>query len=147
MPPRTTQQSDRPRVSDRTMVGTLPPCCLEALRLGQDERRFDGSEFSGPGALTTLRNRLRSCSQGLDVGNSSPSNAEGEVFFLDIPFYRTRRKLKKKTPQPMSAVSKRTWKTERPYSQVSLPPLESLGFFTDSPANERTTRPPWPRTV
>ena len=33
---------------------------------------------------------MRSCSQGLDVRTSSPSNAEGEVFFLDIPFYRTR---------------------------------------------------------
>src|ERR1035437_4996632 len=28
MPPRTTRKSDRPRVSDRTMVGTLQPSCL-----------------------------------------------------------------------------------------------------------------------
>src|SRR5580698_2688695 len=28
MPPRTTRKSNRPRVSDRTMVGTLQPPCL-----------------------------------------------------------------------------------------------------------------------
>jgi|HubBroStandDraft_3_1064219.scaffolds.fasta_scaffold121950_1 hypothetical protein len=43
-----------------------------------------------PARQETLRNRTRSCSQGLDVRNSSPSNAQGEVFLLDIPFYRTR---------------------------------------------------------
>src|SRR5450759_882761 len=45
--------------------------------------------FQDPARTTTLRNRTRSGSQGLDVRNSSPSNAQGDVFFLDIPFYRT----------------------------------------------------------
>ena len=91
MPPRTTQQSHRPPVSDRIMVGILPPCCLEALRLGQDDADSMNQISRDPARPTTLRNSTRSCSQGLDVRNSSPSNAEGEVFFLDIPFYRTRR--------------------------------------------------------
>ena len=43
-----------------------------------------------PARFVAIRNSTRSCSQGLDVRNSSPSNAQGEVFFLDIPFYRTR---------------------------------------------------------
>src|ERR1019366_2292815 len=30
MPPRTTRKSDRPRASDRTMVGTSQPLCLSA---------------------------------------------------------------------------------------------------------------------
>src|SRR5271165_6578450 len=47
--------------------------------------------FQDPARATTLRNRTRSCNQGLDVRNSLPPIAQGEVFFLDIPFYRTRK--------------------------------------------------------
>jgi len=49
--------------------------------------------FQDPVRTTTLRHATRNAqrAQGLDVTNSSPSNAWGEVFFLDIPFYRTRR--------------------------------------------------------
>ena len=38
-----------------------------------------------------FRNSTHRCRQGLDVRNSLPPHAEGEVFFLDIPFYRTRK--------------------------------------------------------
>jgi hypothetical protein len=32
----------------------------------------------------------RRCQQGLDAGKISSPGGSGEVFFLDIPFYRTR---------------------------------------------------------
>ncbi len=41
MLPRTTRKSDRPRVSDRTMVGTAQPLCLSASRT--DRRRYEST--------------------------------------------------------------------------------------------------------
>jgi hypothetical protein len=38
MPPRTTRKSDRPRASDRTMVGPAQPLCLSAS--GTERRRY-----------------------------------------------------------------------------------------------------------
>jgi hypothetical protein len=73
------------------MVGMLPPHCLEALRLGKNDAEKLHPIFQDPGRTTTLRNSTGSCNQGLDVRNSSPSNARGEVFFLDISFYRSRK--------------------------------------------------------
>ena len=58
-------------------------------------RRFDSARmnadlmdqnFQDPARLITLRNSLRSCSQGLDVRISLTSNAEGKCFFLTSPF-------------------------------------------------------------
>src|SRR5438874_5234840 len=124
MPPRTTQQSHRPRVSDRTMVGTLPPRCLQALPHGTKNAATDGPGYRATPRSTTephrgwmsdtyllhlhaegekcflltspfieprnatLHNRA---AQGLDVRHlPSPSPCgRGEVFSLDIPFYRT----------------------------------------------------------
>src|SRR6266576_3941816 len=85
MPPRTTQQSHRPRVSDRTMVGTLPPRCLQALPHGTKNAATDG-----PGSGATPRSTTEPHT-GLDVRHlPSPSPCgSGEVFSLDIPFYRT----------------------------------------------------------
>src|SRR5437773_1168022 len=87
MPPRTTQQSHRPRVSDRTMVGTLPPRCLQALPHGTKNAATDG-----PGYRATPRSTTEPHT-GLDARHlPSPSPCgRGEVFSLDIPFYRTRR--------------------------------------------------------
>src|SRR5881296_941101 len=86
MPPRTTQQSHRPRVSDRTMVGTLPPRCLQALPHGTKNAATDG-----PGYRATPRSTTEPHT-GLDARHlPSPSPCgRGEVFSLDIPFYRTR---------------------------------------------------------
>src|SRR5438445_9227370 len=86
MPPRTTQQSHRPRVSDRTMVGTLPPRCLQALQHGTKN-----AATYGPGSGATPRSTTEPHT-GLDVRHlPSPSPCgSGEVFSLDIPFYRTR---------------------------------------------------------
>src|SRR5947208_13709149 len=88
MPPRTTQQSHRPRVSDRTMVGTLPPRCLQALPHGTKNAATDG-----PGYRATPRSTTEPHT-GLDVRHlPSPSPCgRGEVFSLDIPFYRPSRK-------------------------------------------------------
>lgn len=41
MPPRTSRQSDRRKVSDRTMVGTAQPVCLSAS--GTERRRYDST--------------------------------------------------------------------------------------------------------
>ena len=57
--------------------------------------------FQDPARQETLRNRTRSCDQGLDVRNFLPPIAEGEVFFLDIPFYRTRKFRGRRTRQMM----------------------------------------------
>src|SRR5439155_8714182 len=86
MPPRTTQQSHRPRVSDRTMVATLPPRCLQALPHGTKNAATDG-----PGSRATPRSTTEP-HRGLDARHlPSPSPCgRGEVFSLDIPFYRTR---------------------------------------------------------
>src|SRR5712691_1938525 len=75
MPPRTTQQSHRPRVSDRTMVGTSPPRSLQALRHGTKNAATDG-----PGSGATQRSRTEPHT-GLDVGQL-PLPAEREKYFL-----------------------------------------------------------------
>src|SRR6266849_10181722 len=75
MPPRTTQQSHRPRVSDRTMVGTSPPRSLQALRHGTKNAATDG-----PGSGATQRSRTEPHT-GLDV-RQLPLPAEREKYFL-----------------------------------------------------------------
>jgi hypothetical protein len=53
----------------------------------------DGNERAKiPGMLVTRQSakKNRSSQQGLDA-KKNPSLLKGEVFFLDIPFYRTRR--------------------------------------------------------
>src|SRR5712692_239870 len=75
MPPRTTQQSHRPRVSDRTMVGTSPPRSLQALRHGTKNAATDG-----PGSGATQRSRTETHT-GLDV-RQLPLPAEREKYFL-----------------------------------------------------------------
>src|SRR2546426_2559468 len=95
MPPRTTQQSQRPRVSDRTMVGALPPRCLQALPHGTKNAATDG-----PGYRATPRSTTEPHT-GLDARHlPSPSPCgRGEVFSLDIPFYRTRAEYENRTQE------------------------------------------------
>src|SRR5438128_11144501 len=106
MPPRTTQQSHRPRVSDRTMVGTLPPRCLQALPHGTKNAATDGPGYRATPRSTTEPHRgwmsdtylLHLHAEGEKCFlltspfiEPSPSPCgRGEVFSLDIPFYRTR---------------------------------------------------------
>jgi hypothetical protein len=79
MPPRTTRKSHRPRVSDRTMVGTAQPLCLSASET--EGRRYDMTMNLGKSEITAPRYNA-----GLD--DEMPSSRRGSVF-LDIPFYRT----------------------------------------------------------
>ena len=79
MPPRTTRKSHRPRVSDRTMVGTAQPLCLSASET--EGRRFDMTMNLGKNEITAPHYNA-----GLD--DEMPSSRRGSVF-LDIPFYRT----------------------------------------------------------
>src|SRR5947199_6631092 len=68
------------------MVGTLPPRCLQALPHGTKNAATDG-----PGYRATPRSTTEPHT-GLDARHlPSPSPCgRGEVFSLDIPFYRTR---------------------------------------------------------
>src|SRR5439155_11445506 len=155
MPPRTTQQSHRPRVSDRTMVGTLPPRCLQALPHGTKNAATDGPGYRATPRSTTephrgwmsdtyllhlhaegekcflltspfieprnatLHNRA---AQGLDVRHlPSPSPCgRGEVFSLDIPFYRT--------PPALHPSQSRETRTRGGTARLAVEQLSSLSF-------------------
>src|SRR5215469_18621538 len=83
MPPRTTRKSYRPRVSDRTMVGTSPPRCLTAQK--PKAFRTSKNESSKRKKLGTSPDHA-----GWKPGpNLRRVLALGEVFCLDIPFHRT----------------------------------------------------------
>lgn len=90
MPPRTTQQSCRPRVSDRTMVGPdHPRAALEAQpRQGvTTPMRKNPGPNPVPAPLQAHHCRILA-----RAGCRTTSPQEGApVFLLDIPFYRTRR--------------------------------------------------------
>src|SRR4029077_16535556 len=79
MPPRTTRKSHRPRLSDRTMVGTAQPLCLSASET--EGRRYEMTMNLGKREITAPHYNA-----GLD--DEMPSSRRGSVF-LDIPFYRT----------------------------------------------------------
>src|SRR2546429_9542938 len=82
MPPRTTQQSHRPRVSDRTMVGTLPPRCLQALPHGTKNAATDG-----PGYRATPRSTTEPHRGWMSDTYLLHLHAEGEkCFLLTSPF-------------------------------------------------------------
>src|SRR5437016_12131552 len=82
MPPRTTQQSYRPRVSDRTMVGTLPPRCLQALPHGTKNAATDG-----PGYRATPRSTTEPHRGWMSDTYLLHLHAEGEkCFLLTSPF-------------------------------------------------------------
>src|SRR5437016_4674291 len=82
MPPRTTQQSHRPRVSDRTMVGTLPPRCLQALPHGTKNAATDG-----PGYRATPRSTTEPHRGWMSDTYLLHLHAEGEkCFLLTAPF-------------------------------------------------------------
>ncbi len=97
MPPRTTQKSHRPRVSDRTMVGTawMP----QPLR-NECEPSTVGIFKSRWMTTTLLPIVIALHPKGAGCKESSLA-AGGEVFSLDIPFYRTR-KTWKREPKPKS---------------------------------------------
>src|SRR3974377_58781 len=85
MLPRTTQQSSRPRVSDRTMVGISPPHCLKAQRHRTAQRNFMAST---PIVIET-RTRTLKPHTGAGCQSKTASLRKGKVFSLDSHFYRT----------------------------------------------------------
>src|SRR5262249_38133569 len=82
MPLRSIRKSYRPRVLDRTMVGTSQPHCLLALEVESVVTITDASAKRKNQSLPTLRRlERRQTSLLLPVA--------GELFFLDSPLYRT----------------------------------------------------------
>jgi hypothetical protein len=81
MPPRTTRKSDRPRVSDRTMVGTAQPLCL--LALGTKGHRYDST-------MNLRKRKTHGVSLHYLGWTAGPSHAglavDGEAFVLTSPF-------------------------------------------------------------
>jgi len=78
MPPRTTRQSDRRKVSDRTMVGTAQPLCLSASEPKASLRRHHESLENGK---TTEPCYIT----GLD-GKTPCLTVAAEAFLLTSPF-------------------------------------------------------------
>ena len=81
MPPRTTRKSYRPRVSDRTMVGTAQPLCLFAC--GTEGRRHRDP-------MNLRKRQIHSASLHYLGWTERPFPQRlpvaGEVFFLTSPF-------------------------------------------------------------
>src|SRR5271165_3517636 len=98
MPPRTTQQSHRPRVSDRTMVGDCQPAACRRKEAGQrNAKGYDAKNLPKRWKREPCpRKECGGCRQGLDVKKNIFPGRSGEVFFLDIPFYRTRQRAPRK---------------------------------------------------
>ena len=93
MPPRTTQQSNRPRVSDRTMVGTSrQPLRLTGAASAQRLHSLNETKsLESIAARASLHQfTVAAATKGLDVRDPPPLRGVAEVFSLDIPFYRTR---------------------------------------------------------
>jgi hypothetical protein len=81
MPPRTTRKSYRPRVSDRTMVGTSPPHCLPA----SETKSVVAPATMNPQGGKNLRTSPHHV--GWKPGRSFPAlPALAEVFVLTSPF-------------------------------------------------------------
>ena len=99
MPFRITQESYRPRVSDRTMVGALPTDLLASFRSriastpSCHETPTMGTIRSGLAAKKrSRRSALRSAQAtraGAGCARNSTASSRGKRVPLDIPFYRT----------------------------------------------------------
>ncbi len=79
MPPRTTRKSDRRKVSDRTMVGTVQPVCLSAS--GTERRRYGST-------MNPRRGKTYSVSLHYWgwTANTRCFAVAGEAFVLTSPF-------------------------------------------------------------
>jgi hypothetical protein len=85
MPPRTTEQSHRPRVSDRTVWLPRQPCSLAQLQSpnGIDTRAHE-TPWNTPRSTLSVGN-----TKGW-MSRTSSSPVSGRKMSLDIPFHRTR---------------------------------------------------------
>src|ERR1700689_2305448 len=87
MPPRTTQQSHRPRVRE----SQIEPWLAYSLEASDATECRVCSNLEVPMESNNApANHNRGRSQGLDVGEHPRRNRE-KYFSLDVPFYRTRR--------------------------------------------------------
>src|SRR5271170_7751097 len=98
MPPRITQKSCRPRVSDRTMVGPPKPTCLLAQlpepKASNDHRVMKPSSRNLVLAWSVLNARQDHSLSRTEMGWMQATTSiflggEGEEFSLDIPSDRT----------------------------------------------------------
>ena len=79
MPPRTTRKSDRRKVSDRTMVGTVQPVCLSAS--GTERRRYGSTMNPRKGKTHSV-----SSPHWGWTANTRCFAVAGEAFVLTSPF-------------------------------------------------------------
>ncbi len=79
MPPRTTRKSDRRKVSDRTMVGTVQPVCLSAS--GTERRRYGSTMNPRRGKTYSVSLHYRGW-----TANTRCFAVAGEAFVLTSPF-------------------------------------------------------------
>jgi len=91
MLPRTTQQSHRPRVSDRTMVGALPPtlACWRFASAVKNANAYGSRPRSALSRQTPAPGPSTIAHTGAGCQRTPPACAVGEKCSLDIPFYRT----------------------------------------------------------
>src|SRR5437879_2284927 len=88
MPSRTSQESYRPRVSNRTMVANLAN--RHACPLQERWRRHDREHETRWDVRDQIsRPRARNRTAGLDEARITAPSGGGEELSLDIPFYRT----------------------------------------------------------
>src|ERR1035441_3723479 len=96
MPFRITQESYRPRVSDRTMVGTLP--ARSACKFQEPNGVDNGSCHETVGMVTTpadapqrkaVQAKRQPARGRAGCARNSTASGEGRKMSLDIPFYRT----------------------------------------------------------
>src|ERR1700693_3466683 len=90
MLPRTTQQSYSAALGRESQIEPWlaicqPAACRREARTEPRNTHDDPNPDPRSGTLAAA--------EGLDVRKKPSSKKEGEVFFLDIPFYRTRRSL------------------------------------------------------
>ena len=89
MPPRTTQKSHRPRVSDRTMVGASPTRCFRwRLRSPRDKRNQMTPNAAQPGRKHRRAQAKTSAAanRGWTSEKILPRAVEGKCFYLTSPF-------------------------------------------------------------
>jgi hypothetical protein len=94
--PRTTQESYRPRASDRTMVGNSATVTLVSfgIRFGRSQLQDHARRRKPIASLRTEKQIGIACpSKGLDARYVRPTLDHGRSISLDIPFNRTFRGL------------------------------------------------------
>jgi len=118
MPPRMTQESYRPRVSDRTMVGNS--ATTFAYQFQRTERRRHDSEHESTGMGKGHRGvvALRPAGWAGCRENTDGLRLRKKCFSLDIPLYRT-----SEWPviRPESIVMRRVWEMDRCEGTLSVP--------------------------